>query len=577
MRLRPNTLEDGYTMNADNLPEIADSLFSLENGVAWQRRAFLGWTGAALVGGLAGFPTGAAHALTDATAVGDRLPVKGGVLDAAIHPEPPSLAIFINGSSPTVAVASKIFDGLLDYGSDLQPRAQLAHSWSVSEDGLEWTFKLQKKVLWHDGHPFTAKDVKFSAEVIWKEYAPTARRIFQHLVRVDTPDEHTAVLVLSQPTPVIINALSQVAAPIVPSHLYEGTDIPNNPHNNRPVGTGPFVFKEWQRGSHIRLERFDRYWQESRPYLDGITWKVVLDVSGRANALETGGVQYAERNPVTFADADRLKKSNRLVLSTEGYNGYPCVLWLMPNLRHPILGKLPVRQAIAHALNRELLVKTVWGGYGVPATGPVSSLLQPFYTADTQQYPFNTERAENLLDEAGYPRQADGWRFKLFHDVIPFGDDYRRTGEFVRQALRAIGIDLVLRPQDLATWTKKVFTDYDFELASSWGNNQQDPQIGVEPQYWSKAASKGIPWQNATGYASAQADELLEQAQTELDTQKRVAIYQEFQRVAQRDLPLINLLEFRWFAAWDKRLINVTDTYNHLRSNFANVWWDPKA
>lgn len=542
---------------------------------AIDRRELFGLGGAWLAGGVAGsLFSREALALTQAPPVTLDGARRGGTLDAVVHPEPPTLAFFINTATPTRAVVSKIFDGLVEYGPDLTPRPQLAERWETSADGLTWTFTLRKGVVWHDGTPFTSADVRFSAEIIWKRYAPTAKRIFQHLTKVEAPDAHTVILTLAKPTPVIVNALDVVAAPILPRHLYEGTDIPNNPHNNNPVGTGPFAFREWARGSHIRLERFDKYWQPGRPFLDGIVWKIIPDVSGRANALETGVVKYGERNPVTFADADRLARSDKLVVSKEGYNGFAGWLWLIPNLRHPVIGKPKVRQAILHAINRDLLVKTVWGGYAVPATGPVSSLLKTFYTAETPQYPFDRRKAEALLDEAGYPKQADGWRFKLNHDFIPFGDDYRRTGEFVRQSLRAVGIDVTLRALDLAAWTKNVFTDYNFDLVSSWGVNWQDPQIGVEQHYWSKAEAKGTPWFNASGYASPEADRLLEAAQSETDPTRRVAIYRDFQKLAQTDLPLLNILEFRWFGVWDSRLRNVTDTFNHSQSNFAQVWFE---
>ncbi|KQM79874.1 ABC transporter substrate-binding protein [Xylophilus sp. Leaf220] len=534
---------------------------------------------AAALAASAGVPalwSGPAHALDKAQPPGTEGAQRGGAVNAVVHPEPPTLAFFINTSTPGRTVVSKIFDGLLDYGPDLKPRPQLAESVDVSADGLTVRLLLRKNVLWHDGKPFTSADVKFSAEQVWKQYAPTARRVFQYLTKVEAPDAHTVVLTLSKPTPVILNALDVVAAPVLPKHLYEGTDIPNNPYNNKPVGTGPFVFKEWSRGSHIALERFDRYWVPGLPYLDKLTFKIIPDVAGRATALETGAVHYGERNPVTFADADRLAKLPHLVVSKEGYNGFAGWLWLIPNLRDPVVAKLEVRQAILHAIDRNALVKTVWGGYAVPATGPVSSLLKTFYTADTQQYPFDRKKAEALLDAAGYPKKADGWRFKLDHDFIPFGDDYRRTGEFVRQALRAVGIDVTLRAQDLPTWTKNVFGDYKFQLVSSWGINWQDPQIGVEQHYWSKAESKGTAWQNASGYASPEADRLLEAAQTERDPAKRVEIYREFQKLAEKDLALLPLFEFRWFGVWDKRLRNVTDTFNHSQNNFAKVWLEAK-
>lgn len=501
---------------------------------------------------------------------------RGGTLKAAIHPEPPTMAFFLNGATPIRTVVSKIFDGLVDYGPDLKPRPQLAESWTVSPDGLVMRFNLRKGVRWHDGKPFTAADVKYSVEEVWLKVAPTTRRVFQHLAKVETPDSHTVVLRFSKPAPVAINALNAINAPILPRHLYQGSDINNNPANNVPVGTGPFRFKEWKRGSHILLERNPDYYIAGRPYLDQVVWNVIPDVAGRATALETGAIQYAERNPVTFADADRLAKLPGLVVSKEGYNGFSGWLWLLPNLRDPVLGKLEVRQAIAHAIDRKQLVKVVWGSYAEPATGPVTSQLATFYTKDTQRYDFDPARANQLLDAAGFPKRADGWRMRIDHPFIPFGDDYRRTGEFVRQSLRRVGIDVTLRSQDLPTWTKQVFTDYDFQLASSWGINWLDPQLGVEQHYWSKAQLKGTPWQNASGYASPEADRLLEAAQQETDPAKRRALYQDLQKLAMEDLPLIPLFEFRWFGVWAKNLQGVTDSFNHSQNNFAHVWFDKR-
>ncbi len=541
---------------------------------AIDRRELFGLGGAWLAGGVAGsLFSREALALTEAPPVTLDGARRGGTLDAVVHPEPPTLAFFINTATPTRAVVSKIFDGLVEYGPDLTPRPQLAERWETSADGLTWTFTLRKGVVWHDGTPFTSADVRFSAEIIWKRYAPTAKRIFQHLTKVEAPDAHTVILTLAKPTPVIVNALDVVAAPILPRHLYEGTDIPNNPHNNNPSAPGRSRSGMGARQPHP--PRTLRQVLAARAALPGR--HRLEDHPGRVGPGQRPGNRGGEirrANPVTFADADRLARSDKLVVSKEGYNGFAGWLWLIPNLRHPVIGKPKVRQAILHAINRDLLVKTVWGGYAVPATGPVSSLLKTFYTAETPQYPFDRRKAEALLDEAGYPKQADGWRFKLNHDFIPFGDDYRRTGEFVRQSLRAVGIDVTLRALDLAAWTKNVFTDYNFDLVSSWGVNWQDPQIGVEQHYWSKAEAKGTPWFNASGYASPEADRLLEAAQSETDPTRRVAIYRDFQKLAQTDLPLLNILEFRWFGVWDARLRNVTDTFNHSQSNFAQVWFE---
>jgi peptide/nickel transport system substrate-binding protein len=406
------------------------------------RRRLLGAAGAAGVV-LAG-------SALPAAAQGVGTPERGGTLVAIAFPEPSTLAFHMNGANPILLVTSKIFDRLFINDNDNKLVPRLALSADASKDGLAWTIKLRKGVTWHDGHPFGADDVKYSIETIWKR--SISNSVTAVIERITTPDPLTVVLHLREPWPVIINYLGTNSGVILPRHLYEGTDIATNPYNNKPVGTGPFVFKEWQRGSHIVLERNPRYYLPGLPYLDRIVWKVINDSASRAAALETGAAHYAARNPVTFSDAARLRQLPNLVVDTRQYE--PSTYWLEFNLRDPIVGKLAVRQAIAHAVDRDALVKTVWGGYGAALDAPVPSSMPQYVVRDAARYPFDPKRAEQLLDQAGLPRKAGGWRFRLVHDFIPFGDDYRRTGEFVRQALRRVGIDCVLGGKDLSTWTR---------------------------------------------------------------------------------------------------------------------------
>ena len=333
------------------------------------------------------------------------------------------------------------------------------------------------------------------------------------------------------------------------------------------------MFKEYARGSHIALDRNPNYWDQGKPYLDRIVFKIIPDAAGRAAAFETGAVQFGQQHPVTFADAARLKATGKFEVDTRGYEFSPTWFWLEPNHKNEYLKHLKVRQAIAHAIDRNLLLKTVWGGYGKPSVSPIPSSLKPFHTSEgLQQYAFDPKKAEQLLDEAGFPRKADGWRFKLTHDFIPYGDDYRRTGEFVRQALRRVGIDVTLGSQDLTTWLKSVFTDYNFDLISSWA-------VPAPIRRWGSSTLlvQGAPAGNRVDrrlrIRDEELDAALEDAQTQIDPEKRVEDYRVVQRIAQSELPLIPLFEVDWFSVYDKRLRGVTDTPNQRADNFANVYF----
>ncbi|GGY11910.1 ABC transporter substrate-binding protein [Massilia dura] len=521
------------------------------------RRQMLRLGGAALAGGmLPGLAAGEAET-----------PVRGGTLVAIAHPEPSTLATHINGANPISLVTSKIYDRLFTEGNDYELLPRLALSVDTSKDGLDWTIRLRKGVRWHDGHPFDSGDVKFSIDKIWPIYHSNVTNVIE---KVTAPDAHTIVLRLKQKWPILIRHLGVSAGQILPQHLYEGTDIITNPYNNKPVGTGPFRFKEWQRGSHIVLERNPDYYMPGLPHLDRIVWKVINDSASRAAALETGAAHYAARNPVTFSDAARLRQRPDLVIDTKQYE--PNSYWLEFNLRDPVIGKLAVRQAIAHAIDRAALVKTVWGGYGAPLDAPVPSGVAEYFTKDVPKYPFDPKRAEQLLDQAGFPRKAGGWRFKLTHDFIPFGDDYRRTGEYVRQALRRVGIDASLGGKDLSTWTRDVFTNRNFQVISTWGGWTRDPQNSLDIRFGARGDKRGVPWYKVSGYTNKEIDALLEPTRSGADPALRKTNYKRIQQIVQAELPVLPLLEVYFFSVLGKRVRNVDELPYQTRNNFANVW-----
>ncbi|TDR85254.1 ABC transporter substrate-binding protein [Enterovirga rhinocerotis] len=469
-------------------------------------------------------------------------------LTAIVQPEPVSLTAALTTAAPTGVVSGSIFDGLVDYGTDLKPIPALAERWEVAPDGLSITFHLRRGVTWHDGKPFTSADVKWTLENVWQKIHPRNQVTFAKVTRVDTPDDWTAILRLSQPSVAILSSVNSNGAQVLPKHLYEGTDILNNPHNNKPIGTGPFVFKEWSRGSHIVLERNPNYWDKTKPYLDRVIFKVIPDAAARSAALEKGEVQYAVFSPVPLRDAERLSKSPNLRVETRGYE------WLSPwlfadfNVDRPFLKDVRVRRALAHAIDLSALAKVVWYGFAVPATSPVPSTLPDFHDREAPKYPLDLKRAEALLDEAGLKRKADGTRFALSLDYIPYGDDYKRTGEFIKASLKRVGIDVNVRGQDTAAYTRRVYGDRDFDIAITWFAAFSDPQVGVTRAYWSDSIGKNVPWTNASGYRNPTVDKIIADVQGEPDPAKRIALFKQFQRIVLGDLPTLPLLELKFFT-----------------------------
>ena len=243
---------------------------------------------------------------------------RGGTLNSIVQPEPPTLILGINQQGPTQTVAGKIYQSLLTYGFDLKPLPSLAERWEVSEDGKTYTFHLAQGVTWHDGKPFSAEDVVFTTTKFLMETHPRARAIFSRCESITAPDPGTVVFRLKEPFGPFMQAFEVSTTPIMPKHVYDGTDYRNNPANQTPIGTGPFKLKEWVRGSHIHLVRNDAYFRREMPYLDAIFYRVVPDAASRALALETGTVQLTQFGDVETFDVPRLRKLPNIAFTNKG-------------------------------------------------------------------------------------------------------------------------------------------------------------------------------------------------------------------------------------------------------------------
>ncbi len=502
----------------------------------------------------------------------DATPVRGGTLIAAVHPAPNQLNVSFNNQYANAVVGSNIFDGLLTYDDEQNAHGVLATSWDVSPDGLAITLKLREGVKWHDGEPFTSADVRYSILEVLKKVHPRARITFSAVEDVETPDAHTAILRLSRPSPVILNSLNAVEAQILPRHLYEGTDVRTNPYNAKPVGTGAFRFKEWKKGQYVELERNPDYWDEGKPYLDRLIFRDIPDPAARAAALETGDIQYLPFAGVPFSDVERLRQRPDLVYEPRGYSYNAQIYYLMFNLKRPETGNLKVRQAFAHAVDKQGLINTVWYGLSEPANGPVPASLTRFYTDDKPTYAYDPALAEKLLDEAGYPRKANGVRFSLQLDLSPSSNAFVPAGEFLRQNLRKVGIDLRPVSSEPSTYLKKVWTDYNYDVIINGFSTLFDPEMGLTRQFWSKAVSPGVPYISATGYASDETDRIIEAYQSELDPAKRVEQFHELQRLTLRDLPLLPVMNAPFFTFHHARVQGLDVGPDGSRSSFRNAW-----
>ncbi len=498
----------------------------------------------------------------------------GGRLIVAADSEPKNLNPAIVASNGVFFIASKVVEPLAEAsfeGKDgLAPR--LATSWEGSADGLSVTFKLREGVTWHDGKPFTSADVAFSALNVWKPLQNLGRLVFANLDAVETPDEHTAIFKFSKPTPfqLIRNALPAVTA-VVARHVYEGsTDIAADPANAKLIGTGPFKFEEHRPGEYYRLAKNENYWGEGQPKLDEIVYRVLPDRAAAAGALEADEIQLAAFSQVPLADLDRISKVEGIKVYSTGYEGLTYQLVVEINHRRQELADLKVRQAIAHAIDKDFVVKTIFLGYAKPATGIIPENAPEFYDAGVSTYAFDVAKANALLDEAGYPRGADGDRFSLKLLPAPYFAETKQFGDYLRQALAAIGVDAEIVNNDSAAHQKAVYTDHAFDLAIAPPVFRGDPAISTTILVRS-GTPDGVPFSNQGGYKNEALDQLINKANETVDVAARTELFREFQKLVAEDLPLINVAEWGFITVARDSVKNVSNNPRWAVSNWADT------
>ncbi|MFK8080791.1 MAG: ABC transporter substrate-binding protein [Granulosicoccus sp.] len=473
-------------------------------------------------------------AMLASTAVAADEPQTGGSLVLSVTATPRHLNPAVQSGIATGTPGTQLFASPIRYDKDWTPQPYLAESWTVADDGLSVTLNLVENAVFHDGEPITSEDVAFSVKTIQENHP--FKSMFAPVTEVQTPDEHTAILMLSQPHPALMLAMSSQLMPIIPKHVYgDGQDIKSHPQNSDDVvGSGPFRLVEFKRDQHIILERFDDFFMEGRPYLDRLVMRIIKDPSARAIGLENGEIDMSAFE-VVARDIKRLQKVDSLTATPDGYAAIGPLDWLAFNTASGKTADVNVRKAIAYAIDRNFILNALFLGIADEASTGIHP-GSPLYSPDVETYELDLDKANKLLDDAGYARGDDDMRFSL---NVDFGwPEMKPNAEYTKAALKKIGIDVTVRSSpDFPSWAKRI-SSYDFDMTWDTVFNWGDPVIGVHRTYQSSNIKPGVIWSNTQSYQNERVDELLEMAGVESDDTKRAQLYAEFQQIVTDELPL---------------------------------------
>ena len=407
----------------------------------------------------------------------------------------------------------------------------------VSPDGrsMTITYHLRRGVRWHDGAPFTAADVEFTWRAVRNAaFIAESKDGSEEITAIETPDPFTVVCHYDTITPAF--AATMFTFGILPRHLLDGTDLNASPYNDRPIGTGPFMVKEFRRGQYVLTERNPYYWRRDAsgrqlPYIDRLIFKIIPNSNTLLTQLRSG-----ELDLVTFTPYDQAKQMTHL----PGVDlvRSPLLSWqhLDFNFKTPTLRDPAVRRAVAHAMDRSALIK-VNGGF----QSPVKSVVVPifdFYDPRAPDFPYDPELAGRILDDAGYRLRPDGVRARegarlsyRFVCQAGKGDD-ELAQQVIMAQLQAIGIATAADNKTGISYRQARYKgDYDINY-SSW-------VTGVDPVYSRFFSTKGS--NNGQGYSNPEMDRILMRMETTLDPAVRRKAATEMQRLLAVDLPTIPL------------------------------------
>lgn len=443
----------------------------------------------------------------------------GGTLDVGVGAWHQSLDPHVSPSGHDRILHYNIFNSLLGIDENLNIRPELAVSWETPDE-LTVILHLREGVQFHDGTPFNAEAVAYNFERMLS-HPRSARQIEVRAVEsTEVLDEYTIQINLSQPEAGLLNALADRAGMMVSPAAAEehGDNFENN-----PVGTGPFVFVEQLVDDHVRLARFENYWEEGLPYLDEVVFRFVAEEPAKVLALRSGDLDVIDKVPPQ--DIQSLQREQNLEYFEIPGTG---TIYIVFNVnREPFDDKI-VRQALNYAVDREGIIQALLFGQGDSARGPFASTRSYTYHPDLDRYTYDPERARELLAEAGID---DG--FEMTIHTFNF-TDLRNIAEAVQGYLSDVGINATVDPRDAVAMNQMWRDDPQFSPSTAaWNAGLINPDNDLVRSFHSEG------WSNYGHYSNPEVDALIDQILSTYDEDERGRLYREVQELIIEDAPAI--------------------------------------
>ncbi|MCX5678453.1 MAG: peptide-binding protein [Candidatus Omnitrophica bacterium] len=484
-----------------------------------------------------------------------------------------TLIPILSSDSSSSDICGMVFNGLVKYDKNINIIGDLAESWDILDDGLVIVFHLRKGVAWHDGAPFTAKDVEFTYRKLMDPAVKTPYSgDFDRIRKLEILDDYTVKVTYKEP---FAPGLSSWGMWIMPEHILKNEDLNNTAFSRHPIGTGPYKFKTWKTGEKIELVSNHGYF-EGRPYIDRYIYRVIPDDATVFLELQTQGVDLSTLSPLQYT-----RQTNNGYFKEHytkfKYPGFGFT-YMAYNLSDPKFGDPRVRQAMNYAVNKQEIVNTIFFGLASVTTGPY--MMDSWaYNKDVMPAPYDLLKAKSLLAEAGWEDgNRDGWVEKDGKDfeftlIVNQGNAERlRTAEMIQKYLKDVGIRMKIRVLEWSALINEFINKKRFEAVLMGWFLSRDPD---NYDIWHSSKTREGEF-NFIGYKNPEVDRLLEEGRRTFDQARRQAAYHGIHQILYEEQPYMFLYSGETLPIINKRFKNVEVSPIGIGYNFIK-WYVPKS
>ncbi len=474
--------------------------------------------------------------------------------------------------SPALFIADVWADGLMARNAKGERVPHLATKWAISPDGKTYTFTLRQGVKWSDGQPFTAKDVVFTLTQFGKLNSFLAKLV-PVIAKVENPDDDTVVVTLTQPITAALDLFDKENLPLMPEHVYAGTDIPSNPANRKPIGLGPFKLQAWEPGRSLEFVRNPYYWDQPKPYLDRVLVAITPNPQQQLNAVIQGEADWMQFFDYTAVQqAEQASKNGKFKVVEIKINA-PERSSLDFNMRRAPMSDVKVRRALFQATDRKRIANDAYRNLAFPATSAIPEQFTELHDPSvnyTTMYPYDPVAAGKLLDDAGFPLK-DGKRFSV-ELAYTSGAPFDAIARSIAAQWQQIGVDVRLTGLDGQIWVDKVYRKNDFDLSLTSLTGRSDPTLGVDRSFVCNPGQ--LPFTNPTGYCNPELDRVAASAAAAPQGERR-ALYKQYAEIVARDLNELTLTNIATYNAVSTRFNDLDKQFDisfNEHPNWAEAW-----